>query len=78
MEILEREKMGFGVPLKKWFTSQLIDYYRDRLLSPLIDRFFDRQTVQRYLNEHMENKVDRSYEIWLILTFALWSQENNV
>ncbi len=78
MEILEREKMGFGVPLKKWFNSQLIDYYRDRLLSPVIDRFFDRQTVQRYLKEHMENKVDRSYEIWLILTFALWSQENNV
>lgn len=75
-EILEREKMGFGVPLEDWFTGKLIDYYRDILVSPQMDRFFNRQTVQRYLKEHKERKVDRSYEIWLSLAFVLWWRQN--
>ena len=74
--ILEREKMGFGVPLRDWFTNKLIDHYRDILLSSQMGRLFNRHTVQRYLKEHKESKVDRSYEIWLSLAFLIWWQQN--
>jgi asparagine synthase (glutamine-hydrolysing) len=32
-EILKRGKMGFGVPIEKWFRRELKDYVRDILLS---------------------------------------------
>jgi asparagine synthase (glutamine-hydrolysing) len=76
--VLGRKKMGFGVPLKKWFTDALIDVYHHTLLSPETDLFFSRKTVLRYLKEHKHKNVDRTHEIWLILVFLLWAQANRM
>lgn len=74
--ILERGKMGFGVPLKHWFTNELFDYCRSKLTSGPASRIFNRDYVGKYLEVHRTGKRDNSHKLWMLLTFALWAERN--
>ncbi|MCP4214557.1 MAG: asparagine synthetase B, partial [bacterium] len=75
-DILDRKKMGFGVPLQQWFTTQLIHHYGGLLESPVLDRYFQKKTIKKYLDAHKSGRADHSTELWLILAFALWAQKH--
>lgn len=77
-EIIEREKMGFGVPIHEWFREKLIDYYQEELLSSDVDNLFNRKTIKRYLKEHKSGKINRGNEIWMILIFLLWLRSSGI
>jgi len=73
-EVLTRNKMGFGVPLAKWFRSDLKDFVYEILLSDeFIDRgFFNKQFVKAILDNHVSEKQNNSHKIWALLNFELW------
>src|SRR5690606_9262463 len=52
--IIDRPKMGFGVPLEHWFRNELRDLTRDVLLgSSLRERgYFHQSFIERLINEH--------------------------
>lgn len=73
-ETIYRRKVGFTVPLARWFGGPLSGLISHVLLS---ERFFDRgyfqpDVVKRVVRQHMERKVDREQGIWLLLTLELW------
>jgi asparagine synthase (glutamine-hydrolysing) len=72
--IWDRPKMGFGVPLDRWFRGELRDLTRDVLLDPQARyrELFRPEAVERYVREHEEKKFDRSYRLWTILFLELW------
>ncbi len=75
-EILNRSKMGFGVPLADWFRGELKDFARDILLS---ERFrgrhlFQEDFVRKMLEEHAANRWNWQYQIWSLLMLELWFQ----
>ena len=73
-EIARRGKTGFGVPLGRWFRSDLRDLAHD-LLSR--DRgWFRRDTVQRLLDEHESERVDHGHRLWCLLMLELWVREH--
>lgn len=74
-EILERPKMGFGVPLEHWFRGDLTGYAYDMLTSSqAIQRgIFQPVFIQKLLKEHRSTKeVNFPDAIWALLCLEHW------
>jgi len=73
-EILNREKMGFGVPVGKWFKNELKQYIYGILLSEKhIKRgHFKKDAIKRILDEHCNGRINNGAKIWDLLNLELW------
>ncbi len=73
-EIINRKKMGFGVPLNRWFRQELRTAAYEILLSKrTMERgYFNRGAVKQLLDEHVSFQADNSYRIWALLFLELW------
>ena len=72
--IVERPKKGFGFPLALWLQGPL-----RRLMQRTIDesRFvaagvFQRETIQRLLDEHVAGSMDHNYRLWMIFNLEMF------
>jgi asparagine synthase (glutamine-hydrolysing) len=76
-EILDRPKMGFGVPLARWFREDLRSLPEDVLLDPAAVRrgYFRPGAVETMIAEHRELRADHSYRLWVLLQLELWHRE---
>jgi asparagine synthase (glutamine-hydrolysing) len=76
-EILNRPKMGFGVPLAAWFRRELADYTRETLLSRQARHrgLFAPAAVEALLTAHGHGRRDRSAQIWALLSFEQWARQ---
>ena len=73
-EVAGRGKSGFGVPLERWFRSDLREAAHDLLSS---DRgWFRPETVRRLLDEHESGRVDHGHRLWCLLMLELWVREH--
>lgn len=77
-QVLHRGKMGFGVPLKHWFTNQLYDYCRTKLLGNTAAGVFNRAAIDSFLREHRAGRKDNSHKLWMLLVFVLWVENNRI
>jgi asparagine synthase (glutamine-hydrolysing) len=75
-EILKRGKMGFGVPIEKWFRRELKDYVRDILLSQrsLQRGYFRQEFIAQLIQQHSDGKMNHGYRLWNLLSLELWHQ----
>ncbi|MFH0774861.1 MAG: asparagine synthase (glutamine-hydrolyzing) [bacterium] len=74
-KILNRGKMGFGVPLSFWFREELKDYARELLLCKKADRgYFEQKEIKNLLEEHISGRVNHSYRIFSLIMLELWHQ----
>jgi asparagine synthase (glutamine-hydrolysing) len=70
-EVLYRPKMGFAVPLARWFRGPL----RERVRATLCDGhlaetgFFDVPVLARIADEHLSGVRDHATPIWSLLMF---------
>jgi len=73
-EVAGRGKTGFGVPLGRWFRSDLRDAAHDLLT---VDRgLFRPDTVQRLLEQHEAGHADHGHRLWCLLMLELWMREH--
>ena len=72
--ILKREKMGFGVPVSRWFRNELKGYMFEILLDhqALNRGYFKRESIERLLNDHITLRYDHSAKIWALLVLEIW------
>jgi len=72
--ILKRKKMGFGVPVSRWFKKELKEYVYEILMdSRTLNRgYFRREGIERLLNEHIASRYDHSAKIWALLILEIW------
>jgi len=70
-EVLYRPKMGFAVPLSKWFRGPLRQKLRDALLgAELADTgLFNRSYLEHLVNTHQSGVRDYSSPLWSLLMF---------
>ncbi len=73
-QILRRGKMGFGVPLRVWFTADLKDYLQDLLLAAdaRLRNYLDQGYVRQLCQAHLAGHADHSHRLWTLLTFEVW------
>ena len=73
-EILHRKKMGFGVPLERWFRHELRDMAHDTLLGERArERGIMREDyVRRLLDEHAAGTRNHHTRLWALLMLELW------
>jgi asparagine synthase (glutamine-hydrolysing) len=72
--ILRRKKMGFVVPVSRWFRNELRNYVYEILLDPrTINRgYFKKEGVERLLSDHVKLRYDHSAKIWALLFLETW------
>ena len=72
--ILERPKQGFMFPLGYWMKGPLLPVVRHLLAgSRLIEEgIFQRETVDRLVQEHLADKADHHVRLWMILNVEVW------
>jgi asparagine synthase (glutamine-hydrolysing) len=70
-DVLYRPKMGFSVPLARWFRGPLKQRVRDSLLgSRLADTgWFNREYLEHLIEAHDSGARDYSAPIWTLLMF---------
>jgi asparagine synthase (glutamine-hydrolysing) len=70
-EVLHRKKMGFAVPIQKWFRGPLRQRLRDTLLGERLAAtgIFDPTVLARLLEQHESGRRDHSPALWSLLMF---------
>jgi len=74
--IRRRPKMGFGVPLDRWFRGPLQGELRAVLLDPSTAArgLFRPEAVGRLVEEHVSGSRDHAYKLWSLLMLELWQR----
>ncbi len=70
-EVLYRPKMGFAVPLARWFRGPLAQRLREAVLGERMadTGWFERKMLERLVDEHQSGVRDHSAPLWSILMF---------
>ncbi|MCW5611001.1 MAG: amidotransferase 1, exosortase A system-associated [Rubrivivax sp.] len=76
-EVLYRPKMGFAVPLARWFRGPLKQRVRDALLGDrlLSTGWFDPDALRRLVDEHGSGRRDHSAPLWSLLMFEAFLRQ---
>lgn len=77
-DLVDRPKEGFGIPLGKWLRGPLKNWVEDLLDTERIRKegYFSPVYIDKIWKEHQENKVDWSHQLWTILMFQSWLNDN--
>jgi asparagine synthase (glutamine-hydrolysing) len=78
-ELVERPKMGFGIPLNSWLRGPMRDW-AEALLEPRRLReegFFDANAVRGKWADHLRGRGAWQFHLWDILMFQLWWEHQN-
>jgi len=75
-EVLHRTKMGFSIPLARWFRGELRPLFEARVLgdhSSVAD-WFDIGAVRTWWSSHQSGASDLAPELWALLVLESWGQ----
>lgn len=77
-ELIERPKKGFSLPVAEWLRGPLKEWASSLLDSKRIDKegFLESSLIQTKWSEHLSGKRDWSAQLWSVLMFQLWLEQN--
>ena len=77
LELFERPKMGFGVPIDQWLRKELRDWSESLLDKNSINNhgLLNYEKINKKWNEHLSGKRNWHHQIWTILMFQQWYKD---
>ncbi len=74
--LLDRPKMGFGIPLSRWLRRELRPLLDEYLGAERVGRegFLRPEGVRRIVSEHLSGRRDHQYRLWALLVFGMWRE----
>ena len=77
VEILNRPKQGFGVPIQEWINQQLRARIRETLSESRTRQrgYVDSRYVDVLLEEHERGRRDHSMGLWALVMLELWHRQ---
>jgi asparagine synthase (glutamine-hydrolysing) len=73
-DLVERPKMGFGVPVGPWLRTDLREWAEDLLAPDRLRRegYFNAERVAEVWRAHQEGHRNAEYPLWVVLMFQAW------
>jgi asparagine synthase (glutamine-hydrolysing) len=76
-EVLDRPKMGFGVPLARWFREDLRELPGEVLMGSdtRVHAYIKPAAIAHMIEQHQAELADHSLRLWVLLQLELWHRE---
>jgi asparagine synthase (glutamine-hydrolysing) len=77
-ELIDRPKMGFGVPLDSWLRHELKEWAENLLDEQKIKSagLLNYSIIKKKWDEHQSGKMNWQYLLWDVLMFQDWYENN--
>jgi asparagine synthase (glutamine-hydrolysing) len=75
-ELMDRPKMGFGIPVEIWMKNELKDLVMESFTEKNLDHgFFNVTVVNKLVNDFLRGRSEKYLKVWYLLMFQLWYQK---
>ena len=76
VELFNRPKQGFGIPLEEWLRSGIRPYLEEYLNPERIkqDGIFNPALVSSLMKRHLSGRYNYQYLLWALLQFQMWKE----
>ena len=75
-ELVDRPKMGFGVPVSHWLRGDLRPWAESLLDANRLrsEGYLDAALIRDAWSEHLSGRRDHGHRIWAVCTFQAWME----